>query len=220
MKEEKKKMSKYYNPYPFLVKVLNDLKQPQTLAPQAHCKVKGGEYDQSPLELIPVDKRGERIYKKGLGIELRRLPEEDLVNLAWAVQVSDNREALKAHPIKDLIMAIKVNTGDTQVEDEDAQKEEAVKEQVEEKETPVEVEQKEDEAIIEITEEKREVLFPKNDEAPMVDIQEEQEASQEEGEEGKLNLPIDEEIPKKEPKKKDHQQPKMSTSSKRKKLNL
>lgn len=117
--EEKKKMSKYYNPYPFLARVLNDLEAPQLLAPQAHCKVMGGEYGQSPLELVPVDKRGERVYRTGMKIELRRLLKEDLVNLAWAVLVAESREELESMSQKDLIAAIKAKTGEKLLGEED-----------------------------------------------------------------------------------------------------
>lgn len=112
MKEKTKKTSKYYNPYPFLVRVLNDLKKPQLLAPQAHCKIMGGEYDQSPLELIPVDKRGERVYKAGMKIELRRLPREDLISLAWAVLAAESYEELESMSQKDIMGAVREKTGE------------------------------------------------------------------------------------------------------------
>ena len=129
--EEKKKVSKYYNPYPFLVRVLNDLKKPQLLAPQAHCKVKGGKYDQSLLVLVPVDKRGERIYSTGMKIELRRLSKEDLVNLAWAVLVADSREDIELLPVKELIEIIKEKTGEKPSEEEEEKPPETLEEKVE-----------------------------------------------------------------------------------------
>jgi hypothetical protein len=109
--EEKKRVTKYYNPYPFMVRVLNDLKKKQTLAPQAHCKVKGGKYDQSPLELLPLDKRAGKKYRKGLEINLRRLQKKDLIDLAWAVMVGKMDELEKLSQ-KDLIKGIEEQTGE------------------------------------------------------------------------------------------------------------
>ena len=136
MAEEKKKMMKYYNPYPFLVRVLNDLKEKQVLAPQGHCKVRGGEYDQSPLELLPLDKRTGKKYRRSLGINLRRLQKADLINLAWAVMVA-KRDELEKMSQKDLIKRIEEKTG------EKSQEKEAEKEPEKEQESS-QVEDKKD----------------------------------------------------------------------------
>lgn len=162
MEEKTKKSSKFYNPYPFLVRVLNDLEEPQLLAPQAHCKVRGGEYDQSPLGLLPVDKRGERKYYTGLGMELRRLSEEDLVNVAWAVLVADDRDSLTRLGAKRLIAAIKQKAGEP-LSEEDSLPDSG--EKSEEKQEPLEEEKVlESQKDLEEKEEKQEL--PEEEIAP------------------------------------------------------
>lgn len=77
---------KYYNPYLFPVRVLNDLGEEQILVPLDRGKVKGDEYSGSKLELqsYDPDKRGVQIKNFG-HVDLKRLLKKDLQNVAWAV---------------------------------------------------------------------------------------------------------------------------------------
>lgn len=112
MAEEKKdeKKVKYYNPYPFPMRLMNDLDKEQLLAPQGHCKVKRNRYDQSKLDLPLWDTAGEKIFRPGLDVELDPLLKTDLVNIAWTVMVGDKVE-LDGKTKRELVAAIRGKVG-------------------------------------------------------------------------------------------------------------
>ena len=74
---------KYYNPYPFPVRVLNDLGDVFILEPQDYCKILNGRYSQSVLELPPVNEQRE--FHNDIGVEFEELKKSELIPLAWAV---------------------------------------------------------------------------------------------------------------------------------------
>ncbi len=108
MAEEKK--VKYYNPYPFPVRLKNDLDKDQVLAPQGHCKVKRNRYDQSSLEMLLWDQAGEKIYRPGLDVDLDKLLKTDLVSIAWAVMVGDRVE-LEGKSKRELVAVVREKVG-------------------------------------------------------------------------------------------------------------
>jgi len=147
---------KYYNPYPFLVRVLNDLGQPQVLAPQAHGKVQGGKYIQSKLELLPI--KGHKVFKTNLGIDLKRLTKEELIAVAWAVlaiepEIEDTEKMSK----KDLSERIskKVTVVPKRIDIDETLVEESEEEEEEEEEEVIDLndEVKEPEPVGELEEE-------------------------------------------------------------------
>ena len=86
------KNTKYYNPYPFAVRVLNDLGEPYVMEPQDYCKILNKKYTQSALSLPQLI--AERVYKIGLDIILDDLKKQELVQLAWALCIDgiDDKE--------------------------------------------------------------------------------------------------------------------------------
>ncbi len=125
--KSKEKKVKFYNPYPFPMRMINDLKKEQVLAPQGHGKVFRNEYDQSKLELVLCDKSKEKTYKPGLDVDLDELLKKDLVDLAWAVKLKSDRQQLEAQTKKQLIKAIREKVGDEELEEEEEPEEEVEK---------------------------------------------------------------------------------------------
>ncbi|GAI04905.1 unnamed protein product [marine sediment metagenome] len=91
--EMKKSKKKFYNPYPFVIRVTNDLGRIQILAPQGHCKI--FKDDPSGLELVLLPKKKERKHKAGLGIDLGELTKKRLISLAWMLIVEEGEEVLE-----------------------------------------------------------------------------------------------------------------------------
>lgn len=94
----KESIKKLQNPYGFAVRVINDLGQEQSIAPGDRAKVRlnKGEYEQSPLKLVEYDKRtATRKKVAGIDIELRRLDEEQLRKLCWAMLIDDYEDVTK-----------------------------------------------------------------------------------------------------------------------------
>jgi len=101
------KKVKYYNPYPFTVRILNDLAEVYQMPPQDYSKVLNKKYTQSVLslpELVP-----ERVYRIGLDVVLDDLKKDELVRLAWAVCIDGMDE--KSTRVQ-LIQAIKDKIGE------------------------------------------------------------------------------------------------------------
>ncbi len=117
MKKEKK--VKYYNPYPFPVRMMNDLNKEQTLAPQGHGKVLKNRYTQSKIELVICDS-DEKVYRTGLDIDLDKMLKSDLVDLAWALMIGDKVDDLEGMTKKELVEGIRGKVGSEDVEVEEA----------------------------------------------------------------------------------------------------
>lgn len=77
------KNQKYYNPYPFMVRILNDLGEPYEMPPQDYSKVLNGRYALSKLILLPTG--GEREFHNELDFKLEDCIKADLIPIAWAV---------------------------------------------------------------------------------------------------------------------------------------
>ncbi len=78
------KDQKYYNPYPFAIRILNDLGEPYIMAPQDYSKVLNGRYEQSKLTLLPL--KEEREFCNDINIDLDKdCVKADLIPIAWAV---------------------------------------------------------------------------------------------------------------------------------------
>ena len=77
------KNQKFYNPYPFMVRILNDLGEPYVMPPQDYSKVLNGRYALSKLVLLPIG--GEREFHNELGFKLEDCIKADLIPIAWAV---------------------------------------------------------------------------------------------------------------------------------------
>jgi len=105
-----KSKTKFYNPYPFIIRVVNDLGKPQILAPQAHCKIRGDDPGGMELDLLP--KRKERVYRKELGIELEELTKKRLISLAWTVMLDYSEEELEKETKGAIIRWIKEKVGE------------------------------------------------------------------------------------------------------------
>ena len=92
---------KFYNPYSFPVRVVNDRGEEQIFPPQDRGKVKEneqGEYEQSPLELFTYNaqKLGQQRHVEGFGsLDIAKLTKKELVELAWAVCLNTNFENVK-----------------------------------------------------------------------------------------------------------------------------
>lgn len=114
--DKKEKKVKFYNPYPFPVRMMNDLNKEQTLAPQGHGKVFRNRYDQSKLDLPIRDKGKEKLYKPGLDLDLVRILKSDLVDLAWAVVIGSKQE-LEGRSKRQLIEAIREKVGEEELEE-------------------------------------------------------------------------------------------------------
>ncbi len=134
MAEEKK--VKYYNPYPFPVRLKNDLDKDQVLAPQGHCKVKRNRCDQSRLDLLLWDQAGEKIYRPGLDMDLDKLLKTDLVNIAWAVMVGDRAE-LEGKSKRELVAAVREKVGMEEIKESNNKRDELEVASQDEKEAEV-----------------------------------------------------------------------------------
>jgi len=104
-------MKKYYNPYLFPIRVVNDLGKEQVLMPQERGKVKladdGKTYDQSPLKLCEYkpDLVAAQKKIKGLGnINLRRLTIAQLRTLAWALCIDTDTSKMKKTDVFTLLV--------------------------------------------------------------------------------------------------------------------
>jgi len=98
---------KYYNPYPFNVRILNDLAEIYVMKPQDYSKVMNKKYTQSVLSLPLITP--ERVYKIGLDVVLEDLKKDELIRLAWAVCIDGmDEKSTKAQ----LIEAIKEKLGE------------------------------------------------------------------------------------------------------------
>jgi len=96
---------KFYNPYPFPVRVLNDLGDIYVLAPQDYCKIMNGEYTQSALELLPL--KNDRIYKKGLDVDIHSLVKAELLKVAFALCIDEvDDRTTKPNIIKAIMDAV------------------------------------------------------------------------------------------------------------------
>lgn len=101
--EKSVKKSKYYNPYPFPVRVLDDTGNIYVLAPQDKCKIMNGVYTQSALNIVPADKK-ERMYKPGMDLNLKKMIKKELLKVAWAVCIDDLTERKTVAQIIDTIL--------------------------------------------------------------------------------------------------------------------
>lgn len=106
--EERKK--KFYNPYPFMIKVLNDKGKPQILAPQAHCKIFKDDLSRIAITLLPKSKQRE--YRDNLGLELEELTKVKLISIALTVLVEESEEELNKMIKADIIVLIRQKTGE------------------------------------------------------------------------------------------------------------
>lgn len=103
---------KYYNPYPFPVRILNDLGETFTMVPQDYSKVLNGHYGQSKLTLPPQGE--EREFRGCIEINLESCTKSDLVPIAWAVGLDDvDQSMMKA----DMIDKIKNQIGEGEATD-------------------------------------------------------------------------------------------------------
>ena len=105
-----KTKKKFYNPYPFVIRVLNDLGKAQILAPQAHCKIFQDALSKVAITLLPKAKKRE--YRDGLGLELMELTKARLISIAWTVLVDKNEEELNKMIKADIVSLIEQKTGE------------------------------------------------------------------------------------------------------------
>jgi len=102
-------MKKYYNPYPFPVRVKNDLDKEQILKPNGgYGKVFGVDYTQSPLKLEEYDPFSITNQKRidNLDFEIRKVLKEDCIKLAWALGIDESLEDRTKADIVKLIRAV------------------------------------------------------------------------------------------------------------------
>ena len=92
---------KYYNPYPFPVRILNDLGETFTMVPQDYSKVLNGHYGQSKLTL-PLQGE-EREFRGGIEIDLGSCIKADLIPIAWAVGLDDVDQSMTKAKMVDAI---------------------------------------------------------------------------------------------------------------------
>ena len=100
------KAKKFYNPYPFPVRIKNDLNEEQTLAPHGgHAKLFNKRNDQSPLNLEVYDDKKRPLQKKlpGLDLDLNKVVKADCIKLAWAMCIEDDCSDLTK---KDIVVLI------------------------------------------------------------------------------------------------------------------
>jgi|GEM_PF-4395855 len=151
-----KTKKKFYNPYPFVVRVLNDLGKAQILAPQAHCKIFQDALSKVAITLLPKAKKRE--YRDGLGLELMELTKARLISIAWTVLVKESKESLEKQTKKYIIALIEQKTGEEEKteEVESRQDIDVLDEEIMEADIETEPEDIFDEEDIEKTEEEEE----------------------------------------------------------------
>ena len=111
-----KAKKKFYNPYPFVIRVVNDLGKTQILAPQAHCKIFKDAPDRMAITLLPKSKQRE--YRDSLGLELEELTKVRLISIAWTVLVDESEETLEKLTKKQIIALIEQKTGEEEKTEE------------------------------------------------------------------------------------------------------
>lgn len=112
------KKVKYYNPYPFPIRVINDLGKEQVFAPQGHGKVLKNRYTQSKLELPSWKKGAEKVYKTDLDFDLDKMLKSDLIDLAWTLLIAD-KVKLEEMTKREMVKAIEDKVGLEKSSDEE-----------------------------------------------------------------------------------------------------
>jgi len=114
---------KYYNPYPFPIKMINDLGKEQVLAPQGRGKVPKNRYTQSALTL-PLWNADEKVFKTGLDLDLDKMLKNDLIDLAWTLMIG-KKKIFEDMTKKQIMQTIreKVGVEETNVEQKDRETE-------------------------------------------------------------------------------------------------
>jgi len=133
---------KFYNPYPFVVRVLNDLGESQILAPQGHCKL--FKDDPSKVEIVLLPKSKQREYRDILGLELEELTKARLISVAWTVMVDESKDELEKLTKADIVDLIRQRIGEEDIEEAEIRQDVDVPEE-EEIEEPEIIEGEEDE---------------------------------------------------------------------------
>lgn len=95
------KDQKFYNPYPFTIRILNDLGMPYVMTPQDYSKVLNGRYELSKLTLLKLE--DQREFYKGIEMNLNTCKKDELVPIAWAVCLDDVDQSMTKSEIIDAI---------------------------------------------------------------------------------------------------------------------